>query len=587
MQKKIIQLQSCPKNYTHDQDKACTPAETVQKLQQRLRETGLDILKEVRRIDTGRLGIPVYFSVCGADAQAVIGSKNQMGKGSTPEQAKASACMELAERYSFFSFMQNSANFAVGDYPSMVRQGFPVLEQQILLDSVHDGTLAPEIFDLLLKDLPMQWTWATRLSDNSPILVPFSWFYAINEFNGPSAGNTLEEALLQGVSELIERHVCALVSQNRLITPAIDISSIRHPVACQLLAQFAAQGIELYLNDFSLDTGIPTIAALAWDPTTFPEKSEIVYTAGTTPDPVKSLIRALTEVAQLAGDFETGSHYMASGLPKPSTLDAVAHVIHSDKTIALDDMISLANEDMLVEIQGYLQAVQRMGSDIYLIDTTHSALRIPALYAILPGAHFRERAMGGNGAMFAAKLASRLLFGQELVEKLADMQKYVDNGYFLAFYQGKFAYEQGACQEAEHYFMEALSLSPNAEDIPYIYSYLGCCQRDLGRFDLAIEALLKGLEVDEERADMHNTIGVCYYKKGQYEKAADHFLRAVQLNPGSAIDHANLALNLELTGRREKAREEYQIALSLDPAIAFALERLDNLLQQDKTVGGA
>ena len=36
------------------------------------------------------------------------------------------------------------------------------------------------------------------------------------------------------------------------------------------------------------------MAALAYDPATFPESSEIVFAAGTTTDPVKSLIRALT-----------------------------------------------------------------------------------------------------------------------------------------------------------------------------------------------------------------------------------------------------------------------------------------------------
>ena len=99
MNKKIITLQSCPKHYTYDQDKACSPEETVARFRERLQATRLDILEDIRRIDNGRLDIPVYFSVCGADARRIIGNKKQMGKGSTPEQSRASACMELGERF--------------------------------------------------------------------------------------------------------------------------------------------------------------------------------------------------------------------------------------------------------------------------------------------------------------------------------------------------------------------------------------------------------------------------------------------------------------------------------------------------------
>ena len=173
MNKKIIVLQPCRKQYTYDQDKACSPEETVARFQERLKATNLDVLREIRRIDNGRLDIPVYFSVCGADAQRIIGNKKQMGKGSTPEQSRASACMELGERFSFFSFLRDADNFLIGDYAAMEAQGYPVLPLEALLQSVHDTNCSPGMLQELLADLPMQWTWALRLSDNTPLLVPF------------------------------------------------------------------------------------------------------------------------------------------------------------------------------------------------------------------------------------------------------------------------------------------------------------------------------------------------------------------------------------------------------------------------------
>ncbi|MCL2459507.1 MAG: YcaO-like family protein [Desulfobulbus sp.] len=582
MKKKILTLGPCPKHYTYDQDKACTPGETVARFQEQLCATRLDVLKEIRRIDNGRLDIPVYFSICGEDALKIIGNKKQMGKGSTPEQARASACMELGERFSFFSFLREEDNFLHGDYAAMEASGYPVLPIESLLQSVHDATLSPTLLRQLLAGLPLRWTWALRLSDQAQLLVPFSWFYAINEFNGPSAGNTYEEAVLQGISEVVERHVCALITRDRIVTPAIDPASITDPVARHLLAKFSQNGIQIHLRDFSLDTSIPTVGALAWDPSTFPQLSEIVYTAGTTPGAAKALIRALTEVAQLAGDFNSGSNYVASGLPKPFSLTEVDYVVDSDCSIRLDAMTDLQADDIFQEVNNCVAALKRQEMDVLVVDTTHPELGIPAVYTIIPGAHFRERAMGGNAAMFAAKLAADLLAGSMLDAHLADMQRVLPDAYYLHFYQGRHLYQQGRVDEALTCFGQALTLQPAAEDLPYLCSYQGSCLRDLGRYEEAIDVLTQGLDYDEERPDIYNTLGVCCYKLGRHNNAADHFRRAVELNPASAIDYANLALNLELLGEREAAIANYEIALSQDATIEFALERLTRLLTENE-----
>lgn len=580
MQNKTIRLRSCPKHYTYDQDKACTPVQTVERFQERLKTVKLDILKEVRRIDTGRLDIPVFFSVCGKDAAKIIGTKKQMGKGSTPEQSRASACMELAERFSFFSFLKNPDNFLIGDYAAMRAAGHPVLPVDELLRSVEDVTHSPDLLEQLLDGLPLRWTWARNLSRDEDVLVPFSWFYAINEFNGPCAGNTIEEALLQGISEVVERHVCAVIARDKLCVPAIDLSAVTEPVARALIEKFERNGIRLHCNDFSLDTGIPTIGALAWDPATFPAKSELVYTAGTTLGPDKALIRALTEVAQLAGDFESGSNYVASGLPKPRSLAEVDYVINPGKTVALSDLPDLSADDMLEELRNCLEALRKNGMEVLAVSTIHPQLCIPAAYTIIPGAQFRERAASGDAALFAAKLAADLLDPAALEEKLVAMGRCLPNAYCLEFYRGRNFYEQGMAEEALSCFQAALCLEPHEEDRPYMYSYLGACLRDLGRFEEAVPLLEKGLAHDEERADLHNILGVCHYKASRFEQAVHHFQRAVQLNPVSAIDYANLALNLQRLGRNEEAIANYRIALSQDADITFAAENLELLLAQ-------
>ncbi len=581
MEQKTIRLHDCLKTYTLDQDKAIRPEDTVARFQEKLKHLDVKILKEVSRIDNGRLDIPVFFSVCGEGAEILTGTKKQMGKGATPIQAEASACMELAERFSFFAFKNDAENFITGDYQQMRDGGYPVLDPSRLLQSVHDSRHDVPFLEELLRDIPMQWTWATSLTTGRDTLIPFSWFFAINEFNGPSAGNTYEEAALQGIAEVVERHVCALVNHAKIATPAIDPASVKDPVARELLDKFARNNIELYLNDFSLDTGISTVAALAIDRSTFPGTSEIVFTAGTTPDPEKALIRAITEVAQLAGDFNSGSNYVASGLPKPLSMEEVRYVTEPGMSTTIGQMSSLADHNIKTEVENCVAALARLDMEVFMLDATHPQLQIPAIYTIVPGAHFRERSMIKDVGLFAAKLLVELVDdAEQLEQKLASMERLIPDAYYLAFYRGRNLINNGQPESALAAFDRALSLTPEQEDLPYIYSYKGHCLKDLGRYDESIEALELGRVEDDERPDLHNMLGVCWYKKEDYHQAIVHFQRAVELNPASAMDYANLGVNHRKIGDRDEAIHFFTLALSLDSTIDFAQAQLAELIVQ-------
>ncbi len=581
MKKKSIRFKDCLKTFTIDQDKAISPEETLKNFYARVESLDLKILNEVRRIDNGRLDIPVFFSVCGDDALALTGTKKQMGKGASPLQAEASACMELAERFSFFAYKNNPGNFLAGDYKAMIRAGYPVLDLDYLLASVHDTHSSAELLGQLLDNIPMQWAWGTNVTTGNDVLIPFSWFFAINEFNGPSAGNTYEEAALQGICEIVERHVCSVVNNKKNATPKINPDSLQDPVAIELIEKFRNNRIELYLNDFTLNTGICTVAALAIDRSTFPEKSEIVYTAGTTPNPEKALIRAVTEVAQLAGDFNTEANYIASGLPKPQAMEEVAYLTDSPETVTIDQMADLSHNNIKVEIDNCLAALKKIGMDTLMIDVTHQGLNIPALYTIVPGAHFRERSMINDVGLFSAKLLVELVNDTDLLEKkLGQMENLLPKAYYLEFYRGRNFSDMGFPESALRHFEQALAMEPEAEDLPYIYSYMGSCLKELGQYEKAIKILYNGLDQDEERSDLHNTLGVCFFKKQAYEKAIIHFQRAVDLNPASAIDYANLGVNYHKIGKKESAIEFLSLALTLDPDLDFARDLLAELVTE-------
>lgn len=579
MNKYKVVLQDAFKGYTLDQDKILTPEETVQRFREKLKAVNLDILEETIRIDNGRLDIPIYFSVCGRDAEEVIGTKKQMGKGGTPHQSEASAVMELAERFSFFSFCKDPKNFFLEEYGNIKDRALPF---EAIAQSVHDDSDELDATREVFSRLPLKWTWAYNMTREEEVLIPFNWFFAINEFNGPSAGNCVEEAVSQGVCEILERHVSSLVSQNRLKTPAIDLGSVTDPLVLEMIGKYRDACVEIFVSDFSLDTGIPSVGVLAYDPSTFPQKSEIVWTAGTTPGPQKALSRALTEVAQLAGDFNTSSNYVASGLPKFNHLKEAEFVTRPDREIDIRQLPDLTNDNIRVEVENCVSALSRIKMEVILVNVMHPRLGIPAFYTIIPGAHFRERAAGTSVGMFSAKLISESNDPRWAIQELKKMDKLMPGKYFVDFFLGVTHISIHEPSKALKYLEEALALGPKQEDIPSIYSYMGVSLKELERYREAIKALEKGEQYDRERTDIYNLMGFCHFKLKEHEEAIECFRKVLKLDPGSAIDYANIASNYRDMGDRENAVRHYRLALELDPTIDFARENLRNLEQTGK-----
>ncbi|MGM0452572.1 MAG: YcaO-like family protein [Thermodesulfobacteriota bacterium] len=577
------QLNDIYKGFTRDLDKVRSPEETVRAVKMKFRELDFDILSETVRIDNGRLDIPVYFSVCGKDAKALTGTAKQMGKGATPLQAEASAVMELVERFSFYHFAGTENNFVYGTYNQLKDRALP-LEQ--IARSVHDNTDDLDAALDIFAELPMKWARARNLTRETDMLVPFDWFFAINEFNGTSAGNCLEEALCQGICEVVERHVSAIVSAERRRVPGIDPDSAGDPIIYDLLHKYRKNGIRLYVSDFTLDTGIPTIGVMAHDPETFPDKSELVWTAGTTPNPEKALNRALTEVAQLGGDFNTGSNYVASGLPKLTDLHEADFITHPDQLNTIRDLPDLSDANIRVEIQRCIAALADRGFEVMAIDTGHPLLDVSAVYTVIPGARFRERAAAGSVGLFTAKLICDQYPPEIAVEALSDMERRLPGKYYIQFYLGQCHLALEAPETALDHFSKALDRQPHPQDIASIYSYMGQCHKELGQYRQALAVLEKGLATDSERTDIYNLAGFCHFKLREHEKAIEAFQQVLRLHPTSAIDYANIATNYREMGDTQNAIAYYRMAVKLDPGIEFAqtnLEKLTATLNSDET----
>ena len=573
----MINIGRSIKTYTSDADKALSPEETVERTVLAFNRHGQAILKELKRIDTGRLGIPVYFSYYGARAREMgVPKRQQMGKGASAVQAQCSALMELAERYSYFGYVNNQHNFDRLTWSEATsRWGESLIPITEIIKSV-DEDISVDKARTALDLVRWRFTPATNIHARRQVYVPLDWFKKLNEFNGSSAGNSFEESILQGACELVERHTNALLDLTRPITPTISPESISDPILKELLEKFTRHGIKVWLKDTTSDYPVPTISAIAYDPGTFPHLSEIVFAAGTATSPDKAAIRALTEVAQLAGDFHTGSNYEASGLPKFTSLREIEWLT-SGETVSLSSLPDISQPDMGLELTCLSQGLADMGYTLYSVSTMHPDLNIPTNYNFIPGFLFRERTPNASIGLIVGRILAEETDPAIALDKLKQLSRIYRQAFFVPFFTGMAYMRMNELDAALQHFLEADKVQPDDESKAINAFYCAYTLSLMEKWQHTLPYLDRAIEHDPLVKEYFNLLGVAYYKQNNYETAAMNFQKALELDSGSATDIANLGLCYKEMGQSKAAAEMLSRALELDPTLCYAKECLKKM----------
>ena len=121
--------------------------------------------------------------------------------------------------------------------------------------------------------------------------------------NGLASGNTVEEAGLHGLYELIERHGVFLAKQNPAARTALDPDSIDPPYCRKHIDQMLEAGMEVAIYDLTWSVDIPTILVeLVAD-----DLPVVWRGSGSHLSPEVAVSRALTEAAQSRLTFISGA----------------------------------------------------------------------------------------------------------------------------------------------------------------------------------------------------------------------------------------------------------------------------------------
>lgn len=107
-------------------------------------------------------------------------------------------------------------------------------------------------------------------------------------------------------------------------------------------------------------------------------------------------------------------------------------------------------------------------------------------------------------------------------------------------------------------------------DLVYLYTSLGLSYDKLDRFDEAIVAYRKALDIDPKAHEVWVNLGVVYRLKGDYDQAIAHYQKALDINPKYAEAHSSLGTLYLLQGDAQAAIDKFETAIKLNPNLAVA-----------------
>ena len=271
------------------------PKKTVEINEDKLKTVGITRVADITDLD--RIGMPVFTAIRPTAEDGAISIYG--GKGISKDHAKASAMMEGFERYSAEKQESDDTIFAT---PNEIGEKGDYIEPKSLN--------LPQKFEKAdLGDTKFEWNLAHDIiTDNDYYVLSNAVFHPYNHdteveslfksnTNGLASGNVLEEAILHGIFEVIERDAWSIFELTHKNYSQINIDSIESELIKEIIDKFESQGIKIKLMDFTADINIPTIAASA-DDTVTRDAGLLTLGIGTHLDPEVAILRALTEVAQ-------------------------------------------------------------------------------------------------------------------------------------------------------------------------------------------------------------------------------------------------------------------------------------------------
>jgi ribosomal protein S12 methylthiotransferase accessory factor len=371
--------------YRFGTHRVATPAATLRRIRPLLARAGITRLADVTGLDW--VGVPVYQAVRPNSRNLSV----SQGKGLTRDQAKVSALMESLESFHAEEIGQPTVRATVG-----------ALRDRLAYDPY---TLALSEPSYLADETQLEWVEATDLWTGVPTWVPrqlceldislVERHYVplfLSSSNGLASGNTVTEALIHGLCEVIERDCLWRCARSRLDPErSVALESVTPRLAQRVLERFARAGLRTHIADLTGPTGLPCFEV--W--LDHPEAPGLYGGTGCHPSRLTALLRALTEAAQSRATYIAGSR-------DDITRDAYRHPrspagalprlpLPSESRRRFGDSPSLPTTGARQSLQEIVRRVRDVtGVSPLAVDLSRPEFGLPVVFVVAPGLHFGD-----------------------------------------------------------------------------------------------------------------------------------------------------------------------------------------------------
>ncbi|WP_280524667.1 YcaO-like family protein [Rhizobium grahamii] len=379
MTTEAIEARSCTRSI-----REIPPAETLSRMVPFLREIGVSRIADITGLDS--IGLPVAVAYR-PNARSLATCH---GKGGTLIEAKTSAVMEALERHC----AENAkVDLRYASFNELFDEG-----------QVVDLDILPRIFEALpSKNRRTLWTSATGMISGEKIWVPFETVhldYALPlpanleclliGSGGLASGNTIKEAAVHAIAELIERDALTLWRSRGPGIPetAVDLESVNDPWCFDLLNTLRRSGTRTDVWDMTSDLGVPTFfCEIRSDHCT---SRSVGAAAGSACHPISviALGKAILEAVQSRLTMISGTRddltreMFVHGPPRPPSNEAITRAAKAFTDIpSAPDFASI--DDALDHL---LERMKLAGIDQPLmVDLSHSGIPAAVVRVIVPG----------------------------------------------------------------------------------------------------------------------------------------------------------------------------------------------------------
>jgi bacteriocin biosynthesis cyclodehydratase domain-containing protein len=297
------------------------------------------------------------------------------------------------------------------------------------LDPATTGSYGPEFYaghddyyQPYHPDTPTHWVWGYSYGEQRPLLVPEQLVFYLDRrpdrkfvqecSNGCASGSSVEEALLHGMLELVERDAFLLSWYGGARLPEIDQATCADEEVQFVLDRVARLGYRMRLFDMRVDIPVPAVMAVA-------ERLDgglgrLCFAAGASLDPVEAVRAAISETASyipgmdervearlpelhaMVADYnrvhELTHHALLYGLPEmASTVD---FLLDAAPPRSMDELYApwLAQQpgtlDLADDARFMMKLLRGAGSDVVAVDQTcpeQDGTGIRTLCVLAPG----------------------------------------------------------------------------------------------------------------------------------------------------------------------------------------------------------